>query len=80
MKFVSKHEDVHVYGALLPKAMKNQAMLNSGSFKTYFAIATGVEPLNPKKIQKKFDSSILSKETPPKKKPAKAKKDVPSTK
>ncbi|GKC46453.1 hypothetical protein Tco_1064175, partial [Tanacetum coccineum] len=48
IRFVSRHEDTQVYGAILPKAMTNQAMLDS--------------------------------ETPSKKKPIKAKKDVPSTK
>ncbi|GKF31243.1 hypothetical protein Tco_0101041 [Tanacetum coccineum] len=80
MRFVSSNEDTQVYGALLPKAMKNQAMLDSVSYKTYYAIATGAKPPKPNKTQKKSDSAILSKETPPKKKPAKAKKDVPLTK
>ncbi|GKE02097.1 hypothetical protein Tco_1390080 [Tanacetum coccineum] len=44
----------------------------------YYAIATWVEPLKLKKTQKKSDSAILSEENPSKKKPAKAKKDVPS--
>nr|GEZ57939.1 hypothetical protein [Tanacetum cinerariifolium] len=48
MRFVSRHKDTQVYGDILPKAMKNQAMLDS--------------------------------ETPSKKKPTKAKKDVPLTK
>ncbi|GJX77435.1 hypothetical protein Tco_0324246 [Tanacetum coccineum] len=80
MRFVSIHEDTQVYGALLPKSMMNQAMLDSDSYKTYYAIATGVEPPKPKKTQKKSDLAISSEETPSKKKPAKAKKDVPSTK
>nr|GEY35600.1 reverse transcriptase domain-containing protein [Tanacetum cinerariifolium] len=60
--------------------MTNQAILDSDSYKTYYAIATGAEPPKPKKTQKKSDSAISSEETPSKKKPAKAKKDVPSTK
>nr|GEV29695.1 hypothetical protein [Tanacetum cinerariifolium] len=80
MIFLSKHEDTQVYGALLPKVMTNQAMLDSVSYKTYYAIATGAEPPKSKKSQKKSDSAISSKETPSKKKPAKGKKDVPSTK
>ncbi|GJZ85325.1 hypothetical protein Tco_0650664 [Tanacetum coccineum] len=40
----------------------------------------GAEPPKPKKTQKKFDSAISSEETPSKKKPAKAKKNVPSIK
>ncbi|GJT93432.1 hypothetical protein Tco_1082277 [Tanacetum coccineum] len=80
MRFVSRHEDTQIYGALLPKSMTNQAMLDSDSYKTYSAIATGAEPPKPKKTQKKSDSTISSEETPSKKKPAKSKKDVPSTK
>ncbi|GKD04231.1 hypothetical protein Tco_1179205, partial [Tanacetum coccineum] len=45
MRFVSRHEDTQVYGTLLPKAMTNQAMLNSVTYKTYYAIASGAEPL-----------------------------------
>ncbi|GKC82474.1 hypothetical protein Tco_1138191, partial [Tanacetum coccineum] len=80
MRFISRHEDTQVYGSLLPKAMTNQAMLDSDSYKTYYAISTGAEPLKLKRTQKKFDSTISSEESPSKKKPAKAKKDVCSTK
>nr|GEX61765.1 hypothetical protein [Tanacetum cinerariifolium] len=80
MRFVSKHEDTQVYGALLPKAITNQAILESDSYKTYYEIATGAKPLKPKKTQKKSDSVISSKETPFKKNLGKAKKDLPSTK
>ncbi|GJX92309.1 hypothetical protein Tco_0345635 [Tanacetum coccineum] len=79
MRFISKHEDTQVYGSLLPKSMTNQAMLDSNSYKTYYAIATRAEPPKQKKIQKKSDSAISSKETPSKKKPNKAKKDVSPT-
>ncbi|GJS77178.1 hypothetical protein Tco_0727059 [Tanacetum coccineum] len=80
MRFVSRHEDTQVYGALIPKAMTNQALLDSVAYKTYYAIATGSELLKPKKSQKKSDSAISSEETSSKIKPAKAKKDVTSTK
>ncbi|GJY03631.1 hypothetical protein Tco_0369571, partial [Tanacetum coccineum] len=60
--------------------MANQAMLNSNSYKTYYAITTRAEPPKTKKTQKKSDSTISSEKTPSKKKPTKAKKDVPSTK
>ncbi|GJV60104.1 hypothetical protein Tco_1466204 [Tanacetum coccineum] len=52
MRFVSRHEDTQVYGALFPKAMTNQAMLDSASYKTYYAIATGGEPPKPKKLKR----------------------------
>ncbi|GKD76959.1 hypothetical protein Tco_1339580, partial [Tanacetum coccineum] len=56
LKFVSKNEDVQVYGALIPKVMMNQEMLSSKSFQTYYAIATGAAPPKTKK-QRKADSS-----------------------
>ncbi|GJX48045.1 hypothetical protein Tco_0273235 [Tanacetum coccineum] len=78
MRFVSRHEDTQVYGAILPKSMTNQAMLDSVAYKTYYAIASGAEPPKSKKPKMKFDSAISFEETPSKKKPTKAKKDVPS--
>ncbi|GJT56562.1 hypothetical protein Tco_0991616 [Tanacetum coccineum] len=80
MRFISRHEDAQIYGAILPKAMTNQAMLDSVAYKTYYAIALGAEPLKLKKLKTKSDSAISSKETPSKKKHTKAKKDVTSKK
>nr|GEY67632.1 retrovirus-related Pol polyprotein from transposon TNT 1-94 [Tanacetum cinerariifolium] len=80
MRFVSRHEDTQVYGALIPKAMMNQALLDFVAYKNYYAIATRAKPPKPKKIQKKADSTISYKETSSKKKPAKDKKYVTSTK
>ncbi|GKF12094.1 hypothetical protein Tco_0050020 [Tanacetum coccineum] len=80
MRFVSRHEDTQVYGSILPKAMTNQAMLDSVGYKTYYAIASGAEPPKSKKPKMKSDSAISSEETPFKKKHTKAKKDVPLTK
>ncbi|GJU26634.1 hypothetical protein Tco_1165255 [Tanacetum coccineum] len=80
MRFVSRHEDAQIYGAILPKGMTNQAMLDSVAYKTYYAIASGAEPPKSKKPKTKSDSTNSSEETPSKKKPTKAKKDVPSKK
>ncbi|GJU86050.1 hypothetical protein Tco_1293596 [Tanacetum coccineum] len=80
MRFISRHEDNHVYGAILPEAMTNQALLDFVGYKTYYAIALGAEPPKSKKSHKKSDSAISFEESPSKKKPAKANKDVPSTK
>ncbi|GKD17147.1 hypothetical protein Tco_1206305 [Tanacetum coccineum] len=77
MRFVSRHENAQIYGAILPKAMTNQAMLDSVAYKTYYAITSGAEPSKSKKPKMKSDSAISSKETPSNKKPTKAKKDVP---
>ncbi|GJT89719.1 hypothetical protein Tco_1078564 [Tanacetum coccineum] len=80
MRFVSRHEYAQIYGAILPKAMTNQAILDSVAYKTYYEIVSGAKPLKSKKPKMKSDSAILTKETPSKKKPTKAKKDVPSKK
>ncbi|GJS13570.1 hypothetical protein Tco_0408042 [Tanacetum coccineum] len=80
MRFLSKHEDAHIYGAILPKAMTNQAMLDTIAYKTYYEIAPGAEPPKSKKPKTKSDLAISSEETPSKKMPTKAKKDVPSKK
>ncbi|GKB05106.1 hypothetical protein Tco_0833301 [Tanacetum coccineum] len=74
MRFISRHADTQVYGAILPKAMTNQALLNSVAYKTYYAIALGVEPPKSRKSKKKLDSAISSEESPSMKKYAKAKK------
>ncbi|GJV05954.1 retrovirus-related pol polyprotein from transposon TNT 1-94, partial [Tanacetum coccineum] len=74
MRFVSRYADTQVYGAIIPKAMTNQALLDSVAYKTYYAIASGAEPPKSRKSQKKSDSTISSKESPSNKKYAKAKK------
>ncbi|GJR80208.1 hypothetical protein Tco_0150993 [Tanacetum coccineum] len=76
MRFVSRHADTQVYGAILPEAMTNQALLDSVAYKTYHVIASGAEPPKSRKSQKKSYSAISSEESPSKKKSAKAKKVV----
>ncbi|GJY15621.1 hypothetical protein Tco_0386043 [Tanacetum coccineum] len=76
MRFISRHADFKVYGAILPEAMTNQALLDSVAYKTYYAIASGAEPPKSRKSQKKLDLTISSKESPSKKKSAKAKKFI----
>ncbi|GKB50991.1 hypothetical protein Tco_0901744 [Tanacetum coccineum] len=74
MRFVFRHADTQVYGAIIPNAMTNQALLDSVAYKTYHAIASGSEPSKSMKSQKKSDSAISSEESPSKKKSAKVKK------
>nr|GEX43626.1 integrase, catalytic region, zinc finger, CCHC-type, peptidase aspartic, catalytic [Tanacetum cinerariifolium] len=50
MRFVSKADDFHVYGALLLEVMTNQKMRNSPAYKTYLAYAT--RAVTPKKARK----------------------------
>ncbi|GJT87560.1 hypothetical protein Tco_1069277 [Tanacetum coccineum] len=76
MRFISIHADTHVYGSLLPKEMTNQALLDYVAYKTYYVIASRSEPPKLRKNQKKSDSAISYKESPSKKKPAKAKKYI----
>ncbi|GJR70506.1 putative reverse transcriptase domain-containing protein [Tanacetum coccineum] len=74
MRFVSRHVDTQVYGAILPEAMTNRALLDSVAYMTYYAITLGAEPLKSRKRQKKSDLAIGSEESPSKKKSTKAKK------
>ncbi|GJU37146.1 hypothetical protein Tco_1185500, partial [Tanacetum coccineum] len=74
MRFASRHADTQVYGAIIPKAMTTQALLDSVAYKTYYAIASGAKPPKSRKSQKKSDSTISFEESPFKKKSAKAKK------
>ncbi|GKF87879.1 hypothetical protein Tco_0258756, partial [Tanacetum coccineum] len=73
-----------VYGALIPKEMLNEDIMNSTAYKTYYVYASGAkEPKKTRKFKnppspKQFTILVSPKE--PTKKPAKDKKDVPSTK
>ncbi|GJV24238.1 hypothetical protein Tco_1376933 [Tanacetum coccineum] len=64
MKFISKHEDTRIYGATIPDALTNQALLDSKAYKTYYAFAFGEETPKPKYIQKKVDSDTTTKQKP----------------
>ncbi|GJW11088.1 hypothetical protein Tco_1576915 [Tanacetum coccineum] len=66
---VHRHEDTQVYGTILPTKFKNQAMLESKAYQTYYAFASGEMAPKPKYIGKKADS-----DTSPKKKPVQATK------
>ncbi|GKA50104.1 hypothetical protein Tco_0743177 [Tanacetum coccineum] len=47
MRCMSRHEDTHVYGTILPKELTNQAMLESNAYKTYYAFASGEKTPKP---------------------------------
>ncbi|GJU52108.1 uncharacterized mitochondrial protein-like protein [Tanacetum coccineum] len=78
LKFVSKTEDSHKYGALILEEMINQDIKDSTTYKTYLAFATGTAP--PKKLRKFKKVASPSKklspflEEDPTKKPKQAKK------
>ncbi|GKC49368.1 hypothetical protein Tco_1072113 [Tanacetum coccineum] len=55
------HEDTQVYGTILPKELTNQAMLESKSYKIYYAFASGEKTPKPKYVRKKVDSEASPK-------------------
>nr|GFD11107.1 hypothetical protein [Tanacetum cinerariifolium] len=57
MRFLSRHADTQVYGAIIPEAMTNKGLLDSVAYKTYFSIASGAEPPKSRKSQNKSDSA-----------------------
>ncbi|GJS33195.1 hypothetical protein Tco_0531577 [Tanacetum coccineum] len=63
MRCISRHADTQVYGTILPRELKNQAMLESKAYQTYYAFASRKKAPKPKYIRKEADS-----ETSPKKK------------
>ncbi|GJS51983.1 hypothetical protein Tco_0625345 [Tanacetum coccineum] len=69
IRVISKHQDIQIYDAILPRHLTNQAMLESESYKTYYAYATSEKTPKPKSTKKKADS-----ESSPKPKPTQASK------
>ncbi|GJX72306.1 hypothetical protein Tco_0309477 [Tanacetum coccineum] len=61
MRCISRHENTQVYGTILSKELKNQAMLESKAYQTYYAFASGEKAPKPKYIRKKANSDISSK-------------------
>ncbi|GJZ49947.1 hypothetical protein Tco_0604137 [Tanacetum coccineum] len=64
---ISRHEDIQLYGAILPKELTNKDIRNSESYKEYYAIASGEVPPKTKASvhKKKVDSDTTPKEKPP---------------
>ncbi|GKE92538.1 hypothetical protein Tco_1573633, partial [Tanacetum coccineum] len=61
IRVISKHQDIQVYGAILPQHLTNQAMLESEAYMTYHAYATGEKTLKHKSTKKKPDSESSPK-------------------
>ncbi|GJW36752.1 hypothetical protein Tco_0059672 [Tanacetum coccineum] len=78
LKFVSKTQDYHMYGALIPEEMINQDIKDSKAYKTYLNFATRkAKPKKARKFKKVVSpSKILSPvlEEEPVEKPKRAKK------
>ncbi|GJS97164.1 hypothetical protein Tco_0804132 [Tanacetum coccineum] len=68
MRCFSRHEDTQVYGTILPKELKNQAMLESNAYKTYYAFAFGEKTPKPK-LKSKAKVAKFDKKKQPTKKP-----------
>ncbi|GKB62165.1 hypothetical protein Tco_0918351 [Tanacetum coccineum] len=79
LKYVSKTEEHQVYGAVIPKEMINEDILNSTTYKTYYAYASGAkEPKKARKFKKPTSlklKTVLVSPKEPTKKPSK--KTVP---
>ncbi|GJT25461.1 hypothetical protein Tco_0895398 [Tanacetum coccineum] len=65
IKVVSRHEDTHLYGAILPNELTNEDIRNSKSYKEYYAITSGAEPPKTKAIVKKKQVGSDKTKTPP---------------
>ncbi|GKF08632.1 hypothetical protein Tco_0042856 [Tanacetum coccineum] len=52
MRFIPKHETVQRYGAIIPDTLTNQAMKESGAYKTYHDFATGKVIPKPKYVRR----------------------------
>ncbi|GJX41612.1 hypothetical protein Tco_0256602 [Tanacetum coccineum] len=86
LKYVSKTEEHQVYGALIPKEMLNEDILNSTAYQTYYAYDSGAkEPVKARKFKKPASPKLKTVLVSPKehtKKPAKkpepAKKKAPT--
>ncbi|GJQ90288.1 hypothetical protein Tco_0001427, partial [Tanacetum coccineum] len=62
IKVVFRHEDTQLYGAILPDELTNEAIKDSESYKEYYGIPSGAEPLKTKaSIKKKQVGSEKSK-------------------
>ncbi|GKA54269.1 hypothetical protein Tco_0753218 [Tanacetum coccineum] len=67
VRVIYKYQDTQVYGAILPRHLTNQAMLESKAYMTYRTYATGEKTPKPESTKKKVDS-----ESSPKTKPTQA--------
>nr|GEW06002.1 hypothetical protein [Tanacetum cinerariifolium] len=64
IRYISRHEKTQVYYAILPKELRNQEMLKSKAYKTYYAFASGEKTPKPKYVRKKADSDTSPKQKP----------------
>nr|GEU28845.1 reverse transcriptase domain-containing protein [Tanacetum cinerariifolium] len=62
MRCISRHEKNQVYGAILPKELTNQAMLESEAYKTYYTFASGEKTQKPKHSNRRRIPNIVKPE------------------
>nr|GEY18731.1 hypothetical protein [Tanacetum cinerariifolium] len=65
IKLVSRHQNMQVFGALLPIELTNEEIRNSNAYKEYYAIDTGAAPPKPKASVRRTRSSSDTSITPP---------------
>nr|GEX93255.1 hypothetical protein [Tanacetum cinerariifolium] len=65
IKLVSRHQNTQQYGVILPVELTNEAIINSESYKEYYAIASGAEPPKTKESVRKKQSSSNTTMPPP---------------
>ncbi|GJR88454.1 hypothetical protein Tco_0212465 [Tanacetum coccineum] len=80
IKVVSRHEDTQLYGAILPDELMNEAIKDSESYKEYYGIALGAEPLKTKASVKKKQVGSDTSKTPPTAKGKRLKTSAKTTK
>nr|GEV12060.1 hypothetical protein [Tanacetum cinerariifolium] len=62
IRCISRHEKTQVYGAILPKDLTNQTMLESKAYKTFYAFASREKTPKPKYVRKKADPDTSPKQ------------------
>nr|GEW75142.1 hypothetical protein [Tanacetum cinerariifolium] len=65
IKWVSKHQNMQQFGALLPIQLTNEDIRNSNAYKEYYAVATGATSPKPKASVRKTRGSSDTTITPP---------------
>ncbi|GJU87650.1 hypothetical protein Tco_1295196, partial [Tanacetum coccineum] len=58
MRCISRHEDTHVYGSILPTELTNQEMLEPKAYQTYYAFAYGEETTSKEDKSQRFNYII----------------------
>nr|GEX47154.1 hypothetical protein [Tanacetum cinerariifolium] len=61
---IFRHQDIHIYGAILPDVLTNQEMLDTKAYKEYYVVASEADaPKAKTKYKKKADEHVTSSKT-----------------